>query len=175
MLQIFSTQLQGMFQTIKNDEEEVIEDSARALAQAIVADGTIYIHGVGEMAAVTAEAQYGQERLPHCQALMTDNTIAPWTNRDRIILFARFADDGDVVELAKSLQADGAVVIGVSAVRETENPQLNEIADFHIDTKLLQPLVPTESGERIGFPAVMTALYVYYGLYLTTMEIVEEQ
>ena len=49
-------------------EEFNIEDGARLLAQAAVGDGTIYIHGFGEMDGVTKEALEGVEPLPKAAA-----------------------------------------------------------------------------------------------------------
>lgn len=61
MLKMFSTQLTGLFNRIQDKEEFSIEDGARLLAQAAVGDGSIYICGLKEMAAVEAEATEGAE------------------------------------------------------------------------------------------------------------------
>ena len=61
MLKIFSTQLNSLFKKVMEKEEFNMEDAARLLAQAAVGDGTIYIHGFGEMDGVTKEALNGIE------------------------------------------------------------------------------------------------------------------
>ena len=68
MLKIFSTQINGLFKKVMEKEEFNIEDAARLLAQAAVGDGTIYIHGFGEMDGVTTEALKGIEPLLKAEA-----------------------------------------------------------------------------------------------------------
>ncbi len=63
MLKMFSTQVSGLFKRIQEQNEFALEDGARLLAQAAVGDGTIYLCGIGEMAAVEAEATKGAEPL----------------------------------------------------------------------------------------------------------------
>jgi uncharacterized phosphosugar-binding protein len=171
MLKIFTTQLLGAFQNIQK-EEFAIEDSARLLAQTIVSDGTVYFYGTNEMKAVESAALFGPETLPNSKQLIPKE-IEQVTSLDLVVLAARFSTDEEAVELAKKIQAHGTKVITISAHQEGE-PSLTSIADFSIDTKLSNALVPAEDGSKIGFPSAITGLYGYYALYLTTKEILIE-
>ena len=76
-----------------------IEDAARLLAQAAVGDGTIYIHGFGEMEGVTQEALKGIEPLLKAKAYDSDD----YANSRRIafLLFSRHSDDSEAIQLAQ--------------------------------------------------------------------------
>ncbi|WP_017725963.1 DUF2529 family protein [Halalkalibacterium ligniniphilum] len=174
MIQIFTTQLSGLLNQFKEQEELALEDGARMLAQALVGEGQLYIHGIGEMAAVTAEATLGNERLPRLQPLFSDGQMAPWTAQDRFLLFSRFSNDQEAIRLAKELSAKGAMIIAASTVRETDDEQLSDIVDLHLNLNVQASLVPTDDGSRIGYPATLVALYAYFCLYLTTKDILAE-
>jgi uncharacterized phosphosugar-binding protein len=172
MLKIFTTQLTGYFKRIQEKEEFHIEDGARILAQAIVGDGTIHIYGTDEMQAVGLEATMGPEPLSGAKRMTSVDDVE---NVDRVLLVSRFSSDPHMVAMAQQLREKNIPTVGISALEQKENsPSLEELVDVHIDTKLLKPLIPDEDGSRYGFPAVMTALYAYYALYLTVKEIVAE-
>lgn len=173
MLRIFTTQLTGYFKQME-EEVDAFEDAAHAVSQAIVGDGHIYFHGFGEMDAVTTEAINGQEPFPKALPLYQNGNKATITPRDRIVIATRYSSDATAIELVKSLQAEEAMTIGISADVHANDESFAELVDFHLDTKLTNALVPMDNGERIGFPAVMTALFAYYGLFLYTKEILEE-
>ncbi|MFD3446706.1 DUF2529 domain-containing protein [Microbacteriaceae bacterium 4G12] len=173
MLKIFSTQLSGYFKKIAEQEEENIEDSARLLAQALVGDGTIYMHGTKEMAGIIAEALYGEEPLRHVKPLIENGEVANVTPADRIVLISRFSTDEEILSLAKDLQVEGPLLVGISALKEADE-SLEQFTDAHIDTKLTKALIPDEDGARYGFPSSITALFAYYGLKFTVEEILNE-
>ncbi|MFC3886393.1 DUF2529 domain-containing protein [Bacillus songklensis] len=172
MLKIFTTQLTGYFKRIQEQEEFHIEDGARILAQASIGDGTIYIYGTDEMQAVGLEATMGPEPLPGAKLMASVDEVE---NVDRVLLVSRFSSDPHMISVAQQLQKKNIPIVGISVLEHKENsPSLEEFVDVHIDTKLLKPLIPDEEGNRYGFPAIMTALYAYYGLYLTVKEIIAE-
>ncbi|WLR50741.1 DUF2529 family protein [Bacillus tianshenii] len=173
MLRIFTTQLMGIFQNIQEDEELNIEEASRALAQAVVGDGTIYVHGFDEMAAITAESLYGKETLSNVKPLFNENQLADITSLDRIIIASRTADNEEATALIKQLKSSGAIIVVLSSVMQQQAP-LKELADFFIDTKVTQGLVPQDDGTRTGFPATLSTLYAYHALLLTTNEILLE-
>ncbi|BFJ02677.1 DUF2529 domain-containing protein [Priestia sp. Y58] len=174
MLKIFTTQLSGFFKRIEEQEEFQFEDAARILAQASVGEGFIYIYGVEEMHAITLEALSSAEPLSQAKALSL-HELDQLTSVDRVLLVSRFSTDNKAVEIAERLKKHDIPFVSIAAVpKEIAEPSLTALADAHIDTKLLKPLIPGEDGSRFGFPAMMVALYAYYGLTFTLKEIVEE-
>lgn len=169
MLKMLATQLTGKFNQIQETESFTIEDAARALAQAIVGDGTIYWCGFGEMESIVHEAISGAEKLPKSKPFDTNIKL---TAIDRVVIAARFADQTEAIDLVKKVKQQGAQVI-VLAAKRNEEASISDEADFFIDTKITESLLPLDM-DRIGFPAVMTMFYAYYGIYLTTMEILSE-
>ncbi|MFG6114040.1 DUF2529 family protein [Halobacillus sp. MO56] len=169
MMKMLTTQLTGKFQQIEEKETLAIEEAARALAQAIVGDGTIYVKGFEEMKAVEAEMIAGKETLPKCQRYQSDTEL---TSIDRVILSARFADHEEATAIMHKAQAEGSQVISLSSVKNMEDP-LYKQADFPVDTKVTDSLLPFDM-ERICFPSAMTALYSYYAIYITVKEILSE-
>ncbi|MED3861783.1 DUF2529 family protein [Priestia megaterium] len=174
MLKIFTTQLSGFFKRIEEQEEFQFEDAARILAQASVGEGFIYIYGVEEMHAITLEALSSAEPLSQAKAFPL-HELDQLTSVDRVLLVSRFSTDNKAVEIAEHLKKRDIPFVSIAAVpKEIAEPSLTALADAHIDTKLLKPLIPGEDGSRFGFPAMMVALYAYYGLTFTLKEIVEE-
>ena len=173
MLKIFSTQLSGYFKRIAEQEEMNIEDGARLLAQALIGNGSIYMHGTKEMEGVVLEALYGEEPLEGAKPLFEDGELAAITSADRVLLISRFSTDTEAVELARRLQTEGHFIVGVSAIKEGMH-SLEQFTDVHIDTKLIKGLIPDEDGSRFGFPSLIIALLAYYGLKFTMDEIMAE-
>ncbi|HDR4571322.1 DUF2529 domain-containing protein [Bacillus cytotoxicus] len=173
MLKIFSTQLSGYFTRISQKEEMNIEDSARLLAQALVGDGIIYLHGKNEMEGVVAEALYGAEPLPRAKHLIEHGKQAEVTSADRVLLISRFSTDEEVVSIAKKLQEEGHSIVGISAIQEGAE-SLEHFTDIHIDTRLLKGLIPNDEGNRYGFPSLILSLFAYHGLKFTIDEMIEE-
>jgi uncharacterized phosphosugar-binding protein len=175
MMKIFSTQLTGHFNRIVEQEELSIEDSARLLAQALVGEGKIYIYGFQELHGIVLEAVNSSEPLMSSEALFNQNgEMKELTAADRVLLFTYRSSDEEAIKLAQELSSKGIQTVGVSAVIKGEETGLNTITDLHIDSKLRQPLIPGEDGERYGFPALMTSLYVYYNLTFILKEILDE-
>ncbi|WP_374721269.1 DUF2529 domain-containing protein [Peribacillus tepidiphilus] len=171
MLKIFSTQLQGSFKKILDDEMS-IEEAARLLAQGAAGDGRIFIHGFGEMEGIVAEALLGVEPFPHASPLFVNGKQESVSNVDRVLLFSRYANDPEAVALAQHLQEKGIPVAAVSTIQSDEG--LHTVCDIHIDLKLVKGLIPDEQGNRVGFPSLMVALFAYYGIKFTLEEILHE-
>lgn len=169
MLKMLSTQITGKFMEIMDTEQYHIEDAARALAQAIMGHGTIYWFGFGEMHAIIDEVAHGAETLPSSKIYQSEFDLTPM---DRVVFATRYADHKDAMSLTKNIQETGAQVISLSAIRNDEK-SLKQVADFHINTKVTAPILPFEN-DRVCFPSVMTMLYAYYGLVLTTKEILAD-
>lgn len=175
MMKIFTTQLTGHLNRISDQEELNIEDSARLLAQALIGEGTLYIYGFQELQGVVLEATSSSEPLIRTEALFDQNgkmkDLAP---EDRVLLFTYRSTDEEAISIAKIIAEKGIPSVGVSAlIKNTENG-LDSLTDLHIDSKLRQPLIPGDDGERYGYPALMTALYVYYAIHFTIKEMLDE-
>ncbi|WP_221567325.1 DUF2529 family protein [Alkalihalobacillus sp. TS-13] len=168
MLKIFTTQLSGVFKRIEEQEDETIEDCSRLLAQTITGNGTIHIKGFGELEGIASAITESSESLPAC-ASYGENIVKAG---DCILAFANNARNIELEKLITQTESEGISVVSVAAVEKGDEPVPNE--EFHIDTKLLMPLVPGEDGERIGYPVFMLALYVYYALYFNTNEMLAE-
>ncbi len=175
MMKIFTTQLTGHFNRIIEQEELSIEDSARLLAQALAGEGRVYIYGHNELQAIMTEAKNSSEPLLRTESLIDENgKLKKLSQADRVLLFSYRSTDPDTISLAKQLAEMGIPTVGVSAIIKGEAAGLEAITDFHIDTKLRQALIPGDDGQRYGYPALMTALYVYYSLKFTINEMLSE-
>jgi hypothetical protein len=168
LLKMFTTQLTGLFKRIEEKEEFSIEDGARLLAQAPVGDGTIYIFGTNEMKGVAHEALDGAEPFTGAKIFTDMNEL---TIADRVLLFTRTSSDQEAIDLALQLQEKEVPFVAVS----TDNDgQLADLADAHINLRLTKALLPDDYGNRYGYPSLMAALFVYYGLKFTVDEILAE-
>jgi uncharacterized phosphosugar-binding protein len=171
LLKMFSTQLTGLFNRIHDKEEFSIEDGARLLAQAAVGDGSIYICGLKEMAAVEAEATEGAEPLMSAKKWTAIDEIQ---EADRVLLISRFSKDKEAVEIARALAEKNIPFVAVSTAVESDGDDLASLADIHIDLRLAKGLLPGEDGGRFGYPSSIAALFVYFGLKFTIDEIIAE-
>lgn len=171
---MFATQINGLFNKIQESQMESIEDGARLLSQASIAEGTIYIYGTNEMAAVSDEATMGSEPLSRCKTLNPDESFDLLGNMDRVLLITRYSSDPQALQLARKLTERHIPFVAISTHMGESPETLVELADVHIDLQLKKGLLPNELGERFGYPSSMAALYVYYGLKFTIEEILAE-
>lgn len=81
-----------------------IEDSARLLAQALVGEGFIYLHGTNEMDGIVAEALFGAEPMKQAKRLFENGKEVEVTSADRVLLISRFSTDEEVVAIAKNFK-----------------------------------------------------------------------
>jgi Domain of unknown function (DUF2529) len=171
MIKMFTTQLSGLFKRISEKQELKIEDAARLLAQAAVGEGSIYIKAFGEMEAVTAEALYGAEPLPSVKKFEESTLL---TEADRVLVVTRLSSDEEAVEFAKGLADEGVPFVGISGL-VPESEGLADLADLHLDTKVIKGMLPGEEiGERVCMPTSMAALYIYFAIGFVIREMLEE-
>lgn len=170
MLKIFSTQLSGLFKNISQDEF-ALEDAARLLAQAVIGDGHIYIHGFKEMKGIVSEALEGIDAIANCKVMPNIEQIS---SVDRVLLFTRNSDDPEAITLAKQLEELNVPFVGVSTVHDDMKTGLQDLAHIHINLNVKRGLVPTDTGERVGFPSLLVALFAYHGIQLTLSELLDE-
>ncbi|GGH87073.1 putative phosphosugar-binding protein [Pullulanibacillus pueri] len=173
MLKIYLTQLRGVLEKLIEKNEETFEDAARLLAQAVVSDGTVFIYGFEEMRAVAIEALESPNKIADAQPLNREPlTLSPM---DRVILITRQDDDTSAAKLAKKISETGAMTIGMSTVTKGDLHPFSETVDVHINLNSHRALIPTESGDRVGVPSTLAALFSYHGLYFTLLEVLEDQ
>ncbi|WLR41696.1 DUF2529 family protein [Bacillus carboniphilus] len=172
MLKIFSTQLIGHFNRIQQKEELSIEDGARLLAQASVGEGDIYVYATEQLKPLVDMSISEEEGLPSAKKFPTDLTnIQP---EDRVLLFSPLSTNKNAIKIAEFLRERQVPTVAVTAIEKESTNILINLVDVHIDSKLNKQLVPTEDGTRIGFPTLMTSLYVYYGLLFSIREMISE-
>ncbi|MDQ0214170.1 putative phosphosugar-binding protein [Oikeobacillus pervagus] len=171
MLKMFTTQLIGLLQRIQNREQYSIEDGARLLAQALAGEGNIYIHGIDEMEGITLEALNGSEPFERGKAL---RDLSVLNSIDRVLLVSRYSTDEKALLLAEQLIDKNIPFAAISTSIENDAPSLATLADVHIDLGLSKGLIPNDEGERVGYPASIAALYVYFALKLAMDEILED-
>ena len=177
MLKIYLTQLTGIYKKIEQDEQENMEDAARLLSQALVAHGTVYLHGFKEMDGIISQAINGPEPIKSIKRLYNDQYMAQIEQRDRVMIFARTATEPEAVALAKSLNEQCIPFVAVSQAPAADDfniPNLSNLADVHIDLKATRGLVPNEDGTRSGIPTLAAALFIYQGITLSIDEIIKE-
>lgn len=171
MLKMLSTQLTGVFSKIREKEEFSLEDGARLLAQASVGEGTIYIKGFQEMEGVVSEALKGVEPLRNAKIL---ESVSHLSHTDRVLLFARLSDEQDAVALGRELANIGVPFVSVAGTNRDAENCLTKLADVHINTYIVKPMLPAEDGRRTCFPSLIAALYAYFGLKFIMDEILHE-
>ncbi|WP_235851645.1 DUF2529 family protein [Heyndrickxia camelliae] len=168
---MFLTQLNGLQQRIFEKEEEDIEDTARLLAQAAIGEGKVYIKGFNEMEAVCSEAFSGAEPLKYAAPLQNENSL---TDADRVLIFTRFTSDEAAISLAKKLRAHEVPFAVVAGTVKSAEEDLAEIADIHINTNLMKPMLPSETSDRVGFPSALIGLFIYHCIKFQLDEIMSE-
>ena len=137
MSKILTTQLTGLFQRIGQSEEEAIDETARLLAQAAIGQGTVYFATFGEMEAIAINALHSVQPFANFKRYENSVALLP---ADRVIIFTRHATDEQALQLARKLNAY-----------------------TYISLKMRGGILPhpTKLGERIVFPHVMAALFIY--------------
>lgn len=172
MLKIFTTQLTGKFKHIIAINEEMFENCALALAQAYVSKGTIYIHGLGDMASVALLATCDPELLPRVEPLFQEGEIATLDHCDRVLLFVPSVSDEETLSLIRTIESTRAVSIIISASKQPEETILDD--HFTLFLQATDALVPLNETKKIGIPANLCAVFAYECLCLLTTEILTE-
>ena len=175
-MKVFQTQLQGLLNKYESMEEE-LEDIARIIAQTIVSDGQLWIYGEKEMHGITDQAMQGADPLP---TMMRADKNTAFSSLDTVLIWSPDPVSKDASAIVKGAADKGAQIIGFSSELKTRSDNGTEPAlwtekcSLSISTKVKNGLVPTEDGNRIGTPHLLTALHLYYLIYFTIMEILEE-
>ncbi|MFF5993924.1 DUF2529 family protein [Lysinibacillus sp. KU-BSD001] len=173
MSKILTTQMSGLLQRIQTSEEEAIEETARLLAQAGIGQGHVYFACFGELKAVELNA---------VASVAPFAKIVPWkddvvvTEVDRVIIFVRSCQDPEALTLAKKLYNAFIPFAAVaSEVANADNP-LSELAYTYISLKVRGGILPhpTKLGERIVFPHLIAALFIYEAIKMAYDEMISD-
>lgn len=173
MIKMFTTQVTGLMNYIKNKQSDPLEDAARLLSQALIGDGFVYIYGKDEMEAIEAEALAGKERIQKIRPLITNEKMATLHPVDRVLLVTRFANDRTVINYANELIENNIPFVVISSIQNETDPLVN-LADVHINLHVTRKLIPTDDGTRLGFPASLLALYTYFCLHFLMTDIMAD-
>lgn len=171
MSKILTTQMTGMLQRIQNSEEEAIEDTARLLAQAGIGQGSVYFACFEEMKGIEINAMEGA--APFIKAL-------PWspeadlTDADRVIIFTRSCTNHQAIALAQKLYDQFIPFAVIASEPAGDDNVLSELAYTYISMKIRGGIIPHPSkiGERIVFPHMMAALFIYEAIKMEYDEMI---
>ena len=169
ILKMLTTQISGLLQRIVSSGEESIEETARLLAQATIAEGRIIIAGFGEMEAVTATACHGAEPLNGAIRYEFGMDI---TTTDRIWLLTRSAMDEPALKLAQQLAERFIPFAALAAEKPGNGNELEELSYTYLSTGLTRGLLPGDNGERIVQPHALSALFVYEAVKIAYDEMI---
>ncbi len=174
MSKILTTQLTGLLQRIEKSAEESIGDTARLLAQAGIGEGIVYFAAFGELAGVAINALDGADPFKKA-SLWAPHIILNST--DRIILFTRSCNDIEALTLARKLSANFVPFSAVASEVAGADNELSELATTYMSLRIRGGILPhaEKLGERIVFPHLMAALYVYEALKMEYDEMIEEE
>lgn len=147
-----TAQLTHLFERL-SQQQTAFDSIAGVLAQAAVAEGTIFIAAFGEMKAVAAVAMDGNEPLTAGAEWSPESIV---TSTDRVWILAS-GEEGD--ELAGRL-SDAGIPFALTSSRSAES----ELADafLHLDSVLLEDV-----DGPLMVPQAMAALYSYYAVKLS--------
>ena len=173
MSKILTTQMTGLLQRIQTSEEEAVEDTARLLAQAGIGQGNVYFACFGEMKGIEINALNGA--APFMKAV-------PWsleadiTEADRVIIFTRSCKDEEALSLAQRLYDEFIPFAAIASEPAGDDNELSELAYTYISMKIRGGILPHPSklGERIVFPHMMAALFIYEAIKMEYDEMVSD-
>lgn len=152
-------QLTRLFEQL-SQQQAAIDSIAGVLAQAAVAESTIFIAAFGEMKAVAAAALYGEEPLIAAAEWLPSSIV---TSTDRVWILAP-TTEGD--ELAGRL-SDAGIPLALVSSKSNES----QLADAFLP---LDSVVLQDVGDPILVPHAMASLYIYYAVKLSIDELLTE-
>ncbi|WP_096185900.1 DUF2529 family protein [Evansella halocellulosilytica] len=173
-MKIFRTQLQGLITNIDEFEEQ-FEEASRVIAQSIISDGELWIYGEKEMQGIVAQATEGDDPFPTVR-IASERTA--FSELDTLIVCSTDPYSEQTKKIVEKARESGCQIIGISShdttLKEQNRSSWTDACQFYFSTGVKQGLVPTEEGNRIGTPHLLIALHIYYALYFTLQEYLEE-
>ncbi|WP_078593485.1 DUF2529 family protein [Evansella clarkii] len=175
-MKVFQTQLQGLLNKYEEFEDKT-EDFARIISQTIISDGQLWIYGEKEMHGITDQALSGTDALPTIMEAVPDSAFS---SLDTILIWSPDPLSKDACKIASAAKKAGAQVLGFTSElnknkeEEVQGNLWQEECSMFLSTGVKGGLVPTEEGNRIGAPHLLTALHLYYLVFFNVMEFLEE-
>lgn len=154
-------QLTNLFRQLA-EQEEIIEDIARLLAQAAIGEGTIFLAVFGEMKAVTAAALSG-DALSCIEEWHPKSVV---TSNDRVFILAK-KDEGD--GLAGRL-SDASLPFAMLCAESKEF----DLPEVFLALNLDKGILPAETSSQPQMFYAMAALYVYHNINLMMIDMLSE-
>jgi hypothetical protein len=173
MSKILTTQMTGLLQRIQTSEEEAIEDTARLLAQAGIGQGNVYFACFGELKGIEINAIEGAS--PFTKAVSWSPEAA-LTEADRVVIFTRSCNNPEAIALAKKLYDLFIPFAVVASEPAGDDNELSELAYTYISMKIRGGIIPHPSkiGERVVFPHLIAALFIYEAIKMEYDEMIED-
>ena len=170
-MKILTTQLTGLLQRISQSEEEVIEETARLLAQATVGEGNIYFACFDHLEPVEFNALHSAEPFYKLVKWSRDVEI---TDVDRVCIFTKSSQNAEALQLAKKLNEEFIPFSVVASEPSSETNELSELAYTYVSMKIRGGILPhpTKLGERTVIPHLIAALFVYEAIKLSYDEMI---
>ncbi|WP_444685208.1 DUF2529 family protein [Alkalicoccus luteus] len=165
MKKMFDTQVSGLLQKLEVLEESV-EDAARMTAQSLIGDGHLYVASSADLGGIVSQAVHGADAVQDAERLEDDTVL---TDLDTVWVFTSSREE---TAAAETRAADAGAVLVVASPEASE--EADSIRSFSLPTGVTRPLLPTESGTRIGEPHLLVTLHLYYMLFFQLQEIIEE-
>ncbi|WP_124068836.1 DUF2529 family protein [Filibacter tadaridae] len=168
---MLTTQIGGLLQRIVANEDSMIEETARLLAQATIGEGRVIFAGFNGLDAVTENALQGAEQFCGAVRYRVGMEIS---SADRVWILTRFATDSDALELAHVLASRFIPFATLAADKPGEDNELATLSYTYISTGLMKGLLPDEDGGRIVQPHALAALFVYEALKMEYDDMVKD-
>lgn len=174
MSKILATQLNGLYQKIIQNEEDSIEQTARLLAQAGIGEGNIYFACFDELQAVEFYALHSEEPFAKLSKWSPDVDIY---EADRVLIFAKSAQNPEALQLAKKLYDEFIPFAVVASEVASDENELSNLAYTYISMHIRGGLIPhpTKLGERVVVPHLHAALFIYEAIKLVYDEMLEDE
>ncbi|MBT2570889.1 DUF2529 family protein [Planococcus sp. ISL-110] len=157
-----TAQLNRLFERL-SQQQDAINSIAGVLAQAAIAEGTIFIAASGEMKAVTAVAINSEKPLTAAAEWSPASIV---TSTDRVWILA---PDKEGDELAGRLSDAGIPFAFVSSQSDQ-----SELADAFLLLDSPADFPVQDDGMPALVPHAIAALYIYYAVRLSIDELLAE-
>ena len=170
MLKSYTTQLQHVFATIRN-EEEAIADSARLLAQALAGNGNIYVCAGKPFASLA-------ETIVHNQDTPGRIHFIPWhkkeqaTATDRLLVLTDGSETEEETDQLQQLLESNIPLVFLGP----NHPRLSFVEGMEEPiaiTTPASPIAPDSDGSRRGYPTEIAIIYAYQAMIFEILDMID--
>lgn len=171
-MKIFSTQLQGKFQSIMDQEEE-FEDAARLAVQAVRGLGRLWIAGSPSAHSIALALAAQPDAPEGTTAIIPSPDTEALAEVDRLFLIIHPDEREDMLSFIQTCENSETPLI----IYTQDDARINELLgplNCHISAPSADPVIPDEKGERYGDPFALSAFFAGQLLYLYIKELSDE-